>query len=421
MAIQPIQQFQDPSNSLVQILQGGNQQIGSILDRAIQIGRDIANKRTQQEQDLAAMRNQETAMAQRRGENLQSVLENQRKFGMEEDKFDFLRMDTERKFGASRQDEAARAAERAAAMGQQQSQFDMNYGLSERRLGLEESRIQAAQAERDAERSRIQGSLQASPLPAPVEKRPGEFDNIGQFLTPPGPTQSAAADRPTLVEPELNVLSMEREYKDALTKQRDAERAGLTQEAEQNRRNVLYYEDKLSKVPRQLTESEARLKEKHEWERQDRATGKTTPTSLTPIKATASTAGTALAQAVEGSPDSFPNPYSERFAPKDEKDTAKEARQAQAALWEKDKAARERQSALGMKEDAYVDSVMRHIADPKSPHYIKDAAARERVAAERRRAWQLAQKEKAAQEALMGGSTPAASPVDTVLGMPGIR
>jgi DUF917 family protein len=80
MALSPIQIFQQQQNPLAQILQGGNQAITGIFDKAIQLGRDMSNKQLQQEQDLMAMRNTETAMAQRRADNLQQNNEDAMKF-----------------------------------------------------------------------------------------------------------------------------------------------------------------------------------------------------------------------------------------------------------------------------------------------------------------------------------------------------
>ena len=95
MALSPIQIFQQQQNPLAQILAGGNETITGIFDKAIQIGRDMSNKQLQQEQDMMAMRNAETNMAQRRAENLQQnnedaikfargAFESDRKFGVDQ-------------------------------------------------------------------------------------------------------------------------------------------------------------------------------------------------------------------------------------------------------------------------------------------------------------------------------------------------
>ena len=80
MALSPITLFQSNQTSLAQILQGGNQTVSGIMDRAIQVGRDISNKQLAQERDMLAMRQQETALQQRRGENLQQNWEDSYRF-----------------------------------------------------------------------------------------------------------------------------------------------------------------------------------------------------------------------------------------------------------------------------------------------------------------------------------------------------
>lgn len=80
MALSPIKMFQSDQSSLAQILQGGNQTITSIMDKAIQIGRDMSNKQLSQERDLLAMRQQETNLMQRRAENTQQDIEDSRRF-----------------------------------------------------------------------------------------------------------------------------------------------------------------------------------------------------------------------------------------------------------------------------------------------------------------------------------------------------
>lgn len=80
MAIQPIQQVNDPSQNLLQVVQGGQNTISSILDRAISIGRDMNDRRMRQEQDMSAMRLQEQNLAQRRADNLQDQIFGAQKF-----------------------------------------------------------------------------------------------------------------------------------------------------------------------------------------------------------------------------------------------------------------------------------------------------------------------------------------------------
>lgn len=455
MPIAPIQQYQDPSNSLMQILQGGNQQIGSILDRAIQIGRDIANKRTQQEQDLAAMRNQETAMAQRRGENLQSVLETQRKFGMEQDKFDFLRMDTQRKYDANRIDEGTRAMEKDAAMQQQQSQFDQSYGLSERRVAVDEAEAQRRADAVAAEQQRLEAAAtppaQATTGPTnPASATPFEVagpvnvlaapNTTGKtFVSPLGRAMTATGSRPfvnaaeggssaptmdKLLAVPSNVTggavkpytTLEREYQEAVAGKKAAvarygsERASAMWDPILSEKESALSSASGEKKP--LTVSEQIQLERLRMAKEKAAQGPQ-GSSLAVPKAQVSAAGQAFGQLVEGSPDAFVNTKADRFAPKGESEKDKERRQAEAEKLEKNKVALERQSALGMSEDEYVASVLKPISDPKSEYYIADPATRTRIENERRRAHRLAMTEKSAQGTLMGGAPAAtASPVD---------
>jgi hypothetical protein len=67
MAIAPIQLFQ-PDNSIASLLQGGSATLGSLMDRAIQSGRSVADRATQQERDFQAARQVEEGLAQRRAE-----------------------------------------------------------------------------------------------------------------------------------------------------------------------------------------------------------------------------------------------------------------------------------------------------------------------------------------------------------------
>lgn len=105
MALEPIRLFQSEQSPLVQLLSGGNNTLTGILDKAVQIGRDISNKQTQQEQDMLGQRQQETALQQRRGENLQQNWQNL--FSMEQKQNQF-----------------------AAELGQKQNQFDASMALS---------------------------------------------------------------------------------------------------------------------------------------------------------------------------------------------------------------------------------------------------------------------------------------------------
>lgn len=155
MAIEPIQQYRDPSNSLMQVLQGGTQAITGILDRAIQIGRDMTDKRTRQEQDMIGMRLAETNLAQRRGEELQQNIEDAQRFAQNAYQFD-------RKFGADQMN-ADRNFTRATAQDVlQQQNADRSYGLAERGLDIRESAEQRQADEVLAENARIQAERDAA-------------------------------------------------------------------------------------------------------------------------------------------------------------------------------------------------------------------------------------------------------------------
>lgn len=413
----------------MQILQGGTQQIGGILDRAIQIGRDIANKRTQQEQDLAAMRNQETAMAQRRGENLQSVLDTQQKFGMEQDKFDFLKMDTQRKYDAARTDAATRAMEKDAAMQQQQAQFEQSYGLSERRVAVDEATAKRQADEAALERQRLEAAAtppsQTSTTPTnPESLKPFEIAGPGAVLSNPN---SETPDQPGIgkvlavpssvvgspvASPTLNPASLKLDIRDAEKGLLAAEKLGDRAKIEgwkTQLKNLYTQEASLTKSD---TPAEQRAQERFNWWLQNRDNPKTTGSVLTAPRAQAATAGTALKQTVEGMPDAFQNPYSDVFAPKDETELAKKSRTARAEQWSKNQAEGERQSALSMDRETYANKF-----------YKGNMAADEikRMVEARRKVWDLAQTEKSAQGTLMGQTgSPTSSPVKSVMGMPTI-
>ncbi len=80
MALSPIEMFRSNESSLAQILQGGSQTISGIMDKAIQIGRDMSNNATKNESDLLSMRQNETALAQRRAEGLTRSIADTQKF-----------------------------------------------------------------------------------------------------------------------------------------------------------------------------------------------------------------------------------------------------------------------------------------------------------------------------------------------------
>ncbi len=152
MAIEPIKIFQGGDTALAGIFQNGNATITGILDRAVQIGRDISNKQMRQEEDMLSLRQQETALAQRRAENLNQdwedvfrFAENRRQF---DTKFDRATMEDERDFAANRSDTAwsqRRTAEQDMLRSQQwQQQFGLQQASANRearRLSLAEDRV----------------------------------------------------------------------------------------------------------------------------------------------------------------------------------------------------------------------------------------------------------------------------------------
>lgn len=414
MPLAPIQQYQDPSNSLMQILQGGNQQIGSILDRAIQIGRDIANKRTQQEQDLAAMRNQETAMVQRRGENLQSVLDTQQKFGMERDKFDFLKMDTQRKYDAQRADQAAQLGHQAWSEQFSQSQADKSAGFTERRLTLEEQAAQQRQAALDA--PPIPGVGVASSTTPTPEAPVGNVLNLGrpgtgvsnrtaigrglnEMTTPSGGVLAVPATAPSTVSAgDIDILQATRE--EALKK---LATPGITpQQRAENQAVVKRISDQLATIPeaqKPLTESQKIARERLQMAKDKAAQGPTT--SLAPIKAQESAASNAAEDIVKGNPEAFANPYTAppwdttKNAPRAESKDEKARREALMESWDTNKSDAEAQSALSMERDVYVDKFQKN-------GLTSDQVSR--IRADRRRLWEAARESAAANQRLRGTS-----------------
>ena len=236
MAIEPIQQFQSPTNSLLQVLQGGNQAITGILDRAIQIGRDMSDKRTRQEQDMAGMRLAETNLAQRRGEELSQNIEDAQRFAQNAYQF-------EKNYAANREDRAAMEQRQSAQDVLQQSNADRNYGLSARNVAVSEGSAQrqadAAAAERarlEAERASAQNVLTpgapavatgAGPAvgPAPGMSTPEQLNaqgrtgreiaapSVATVLTPPGtaPIETSTSNERDAIANELGRLGAQSE------------------------------------------------------------------------------------------------------------------------------------------------------------------------------------------------------------------
>lgn len=151
--------FQSNQSSLAQLLQGGTQTISGIMDQAIQVGRDISNKQLAQERDMLGMRQQETAMAQRRAENLQQNNEDAQRFARNA-------FESDRRYGA---DQAQLGVQNARQVTQdtrqatqdlfQQSNSDRNFSLAEGNLKL---RQDAQQTNADARQTKVSGTINAT-------------------------------------------------------------------------------------------------------------------------------------------------------------------------------------------------------------------------------------------------------------------
>lgn len=198
MPIEPIQPTQGQPNSLLQILQGGSQHIAGILDRAIQIGRDISNKRTQQEQDMLAMRQQETSLQQRRAENLQQNIEDAQKFARGAYEFDTRLGMEQDKFNATQQ----RASVQDLL---QQQNADRNYALAARHLGItEEEYRRRAVAEAGIIRG-LQDSVYGEQQSAPQnesQSAPSVAEMYGTLPDPVYSNQSGLFSPPKSTPPE---------------------------------------------------------------------------------------------------------------------------------------------------------------------------------------------------------------------------
>lgn len=138
--------FDNSQSSLAQILQGGSQTLSSIMDRAIQVGRDISNKQLAQERDLLAMRSQETALQQRRAENLQQNIEDAQRFARNAYEFDT-------KFGA---DQAFRQQQQE----RQSAQDIFGNRMEEERLGVAKGGLQIRKDELAAERAATEAAAE---------------------------------------------------------------------------------------------------------------------------------------------------------------------------------------------------------------------------------------------------------------------
>lgn len=123
MALSPIQMFQNDQSSLAQILQGGNQTLSGILDKAVQIGRDMSNNQTQNEHDMIGMRQQETSLMQRRADNLQQNNEDAQRFARNA-------FESDRNYGLQSSTQQFNQNRAGAQDLLAQSNSDRNYGLA---------------------------------------------------------------------------------------------------------------------------------------------------------------------------------------------------------------------------------------------------------------------------------------------------
>jgi hypothetical protein len=144
MALSPIQLFRSNENSLAQILQGGSQTVSGIMDQAIQLGRDISNKQLSQEKDLSAMRVQQQAFDQRRGETAQQDYEDTRQFARNA----FV---TDRNYGLQERQEERAGIKDLFNMRSEQERI----GLAKEGLGLSQSKFQYEKDEDTRQRSEV--------------------------------------------------------------------------------------------------------------------------------------------------------------------------------------------------------------------------------------------------------------------------
>lgn len=179
--------FRSSESSLAQILQGGSQTISGIMDKAIQIGRDMSNNQRSQEQDLFGMRRNETALQQRRAENLQQNNEDAQRFARNAFEFDT-------KFDAQQEQQGFENTRATANDLFSQGMQQKNYGLSvaagnraERSLTDQELGRKQAQDKIDNERRGIESLFAPSEVSAKDSNvRLGEIDTAlgSRTITP---------------------------------------------------------------------------------------------------------------------------------------------------------------------------------------------------------------------------------------------
>ncbi len=141
MAISSIQMFQNNGgNSIEGLLRAGPGAISEIMNQAISLGRSMADKQMAQEQDLLNMRQQENALAQRKGENAQQLFTDTMKFN--------------RAVGQDNRDYAANREDRAFDENRQTANDLFSRTMEERRLGLSERKLGLLESEAEAENKR---------------------------------------------------------------------------------------------------------------------------------------------------------------------------------------------------------------------------------------------------------------------------
>lgn len=191
MALSPIQIYQQQQNPLAQILAGGNQAITGIFDRAIQIGRDMSNKQLQQEQDMAAMRARETAMGQRRAEDLQQN---------NEDAIRFARgaFESDRKFGVDQQQQAFQNTRATANDLFSQGQSEARLGLAENadKRAEEDQKLRFGVAEEQKKLRQANASYYSGQY-GNQSKSEQSISPANLFYDPTMENKSPASERPT--------------------------------------------------------------------------------------------------------------------------------------------------------------------------------------------------------------------------------
>jgi hypothetical protein len=190
MALSPIQLFRSVENSLAQILQGGNQTVSGIMDRAIQLGRDISNKQLSQEQDLTQMRQQQLAFDQRRAENAQQDYEDAQKFARGA-------FESDRNYGLQVKQEERANAKDLFNMQNDAARTDLarqDLGLSKARFEMEKTEAERKRTDAEAERKRLSNIFAPAPVAAAAAAAaapPTEF--VGPPRPPTRPDVGIAA------------------------------------------------------------------------------------------------------------------------------------------------------------------------------------------------------------------------------------